>query len=67
MRIPGVSPEVVARTPNPMLVRIYADAENTAGMAAKSQGQGLGMSPAELARQDAPLLDACIAECLPTR
>lgn len=56
----GVSPEVVARTPNPMLVRIYADAENTAGMAAKSQGQGLGMSPAELARQDAPLLDASV-------
>lgn len=56
----GVSPDVVARTPNPMLVRIYADAENTAGMAAKSQGQGLGMSPAELARQDAPLLDASV-------
>lgn len=56
----GIPADVIARTPNPMLVRVYADADNTAGMAAKSQGQGLGMSPAELARQDAPLMDSSV-------
>lgn len=56
----GVPADVIARTPNPMLVRVYADADNTSGMAAKSQGQGLGMSPAELARQDAPLMDSSV-------
>lgn len=56
----GIPADVIARTPNPMLVRVYADADNTAGMAAKSQGQGLGMSPTELARQDAPLLDSSV-------
>ena len=56
----GIPADVIARTPNPMLVRVYADADNTAGMAAKSQGQGLGMSPAELARQDAPMLDSSV-------
>lgn len=56
----GISADVIARTPNPMLVRLYSDADNTSGMAAKSQGQGLGMSPAELARQDAPLMDSSV-------
>ena len=56
----GIPADVIARTPNPMLVRIYSDAANTANMAAKSQGQGLGMSPAELARQDAPLMDSSV-------
>lgn len=56
----GVPADVIARTPNPMLVRVYSDADNTSGMAAKSQGQGLGMSPAELARQDAPLMDSSV-------
>jgi hypothetical protein len=56
----GIPADVIARTPNPMLVRVYSDADNTAGMAAKSQGQGLGMSPAELARQDAPLMDSSV-------
>jgi hypothetical protein len=56
----GIPAEVIARTPNPMLVRVYSDAANAANMAAKSQGQGLGMSPAELARQDAPLMDSSV-------
>jgi hypothetical protein len=56
----GIPADVIARTPNPMLVRVYSDGQNTAGMAAKSQGQGLGMSPAELARQDAPLMDSSV-------
>jgi hypothetical protein len=56
----GIPAEVIARTPNPMLVRVYSDAANTANMAARSQGQGLGMSPAELARQDAPLMDSSV-------
>lgn len=56
----GVSVEAIQRTPNPILVRAYQDASNTPNMAAKSQGQGLGMSPGELARQDAPLMDATV-------
>ncbi len=56
----GVSPDVINRTLNPMLVRVYLDSSNTLGMGAKSQGQGLGMAPGELARQDAPLLDATV-------
>ena len=56
----GVPAEVINRTLGPMLVRVYRDADNTPGMAAKSQGQGLSMAPGELARQDAPLLDATI-------
>lgn len=56
----GVPAEVIARTPNPMLVRVYSERDNTADMAAKSQSQALGLSPAELARQDAPLLDTTV-------
>lgn len=56
----GIPAEVIERTPNPILVRAYQDASNTPNMAAKSQGQGLGMSPGELARQDAPLMDATV-------
>jgi hypothetical protein len=54
----GVSPEAIKATPNPVLVRLYSEQSNTRGMAERSQGQGLGMTPAELARQDAPLMDA---------
>ncbi len=54
----GVPVEAIQRTPNPILVRVYSEQSNTPDMAAKSQGQGLGMSPTELARQDAPLIDA---------
>lgn len=56
----GVPVEAIARTPNPILVRVYSEASNTPDMATKSQGQGLGMSPGELARQDAPLIDASV-------
>lgn len=56
----GVPAEVINRTFNPVLVRLYRDADNMPGMAAKSQGQGLSMAPGELARQDAPLLDATV-------
>ncbi len=56
----GVPVDAIARTPNPVLVRVYSEASNTLDMAAKSQGQGLGMSPGELARQDAPLIDASV-------
>ena len=56
----GIAPEVIDRTPKPMLVRVYSDDANAGNMAAKSQGQGLGMSPGELARQDAPLFDSSI-------
>ena len=53
----GVSPEAIRSTRNPVLVRLYSQADNKPNMAARSQGQGLGMSPGELARQDAPLID----------
>ena len=53
----GVPVDAIRSTPNPMLVRVYSEGSNTNDMAAKSQGQGLGMSPAELAQQDAPLID----------
>lgn len=56
----GIPADVIARTPNPMLVRVYSDVDNTSGMAAKSQGQGLDMSPEEYARQDAPLYDSTV-------
>jgi hypothetical protein len=56
----GVDPAVIRSTANPVLVRLYADASNVANMAALSQGQGLGMSPAELARQDARLIDSSV-------
>lgn len=56
----GVATDAIARTPNPILVRVYSEASNTADMAAKSQGQGLGMSPGELARQDSTLIDASV-------
>lgn len=52
----GVSPEAIRSTPNPMLVRVYAEQANTGDMAAKSQGQGLGMSASERATQDAELM-----------
>ncbi len=54
----GVPVEAIQRTPNPILVRVYSEQSNTPDMAAKSQGQGLGMSPAELAVQDAGLIDS---------
>ncbi len=53
----GISVEAIRSTSNPVLVRLYSQSSNTPGMAARSQGQGLGMSPGELARQDAPLID----------
>lgn len=56
----GVPVDAITRTPNPVLVRVYSEASNTIDMAVKSQGQGLGMSPGELARQDAPLIDASV-------
>lgn len=56
----GVPVEAITRTPNPILVRVYSESSNTPDMATKSQGQGLGMSPGELARQDAPLIDASV-------
>ncbi|HEX4843210.1 MAG TPA: LPD38 domain-containing protein [Limnobacter sp.] len=56
----GIDPQVVQQTPNPMLVRVYSEKDNTVGMAAKSQGQALGMSPSELARQDAQLIDSSV-------
>ncbi len=56
----GVPLQAIARTPNPILVRIYSEQNNTADMAAKSQGQGLGMSPTELAAQDAPMIDTSV-------
>ncbi|WP_374638875.1 LPD38 domain-containing protein [Hydrogenophaga sp.] len=54
----GVPLEAIQRTPNPILVRVYSEQSNTPDMAAKSQSQGLGMSPAELAVQDAVLIDS---------
>lgn len=52
----GVSSEAIRNAPNPMLVRVYAEDANTDNMAAKSQGQGLGMSASERAAQDAELM-----------
>lgn len=52
----GVSSEAIRNTPNPMLVRVYAEDANTDNMAAKSQGQGLGMSASERAAQDAEVM-----------
>jgi hypothetical protein len=54
----GVPVESIERTPNPILVRVYSEKSNTHDMAAKSQGQGLGMSPTELAVQDAGFIDS---------
>ena len=54
----GVDPAAIALTPNPILVRVYSEASNVPNMGELSQDQGLGMSPVELAQQDAPLLDA---------
>lgn len=56
----GIPASVIEQTRNPLLVRLYSQASNTPDMAAKSQGQGLGMSPVELARQDAKLIDASV-------
>jgi hypothetical protein len=56
----GIDPAAIALTPNPVLVRVYSEQSNTANMAQKSQGQGLGMSPVELARQDAQLMDSSV-------
>jgi len=53
----GVDPAVIDRTPNPVLVRVYDEASNTKGMAAKSQGQGEALSVTEQAATDAPLID----------
>ena len=58
----GVSPEAIRNTPNPMLVRVYAEQANTGDMAAKSQGQGLGMSASERATQDAELMTADVLD-----
>lgn len=52
----GVPVEAIQRTPNPILVRVYSERLNTPDMATKSQGQALGMSPVELAIQDARLI-----------
>jgi hypothetical protein len=38
----GIDPAAIALTPNPVLVRVYSEQSNTANMAQKSQGQGLG-------------------------
>jgi hypothetical protein len=56
----GVDVAAVGMLRNPVLVRLYSEGSNAPNMAARSQGQGLGMSPAELARQDAPLIDASV-------
>lgn len=56
----GVPVEVIQRTRNPILVRVYSEQSNTPDMAAKSQGQSLGMSPTELARQDAQHIDTSV-------
>jgi hypothetical protein len=56
----GVPTQAIASMTAPMLVRVYSQANNSKDMAAKSQGQGLGMTPGELARQDAPLMDATV-------
>lgn len=56
----GIPAEVISRTPNAMLVRLYGEGSNTPNMAAKSQGQALGLSPSEQARQDAGLLDSSV-------
>jgi len=58
----GVSPEAIRNTPNPMLVRVYAEQSNTGDMAAKSQGHGLGMSASERATQDAELMTADVLD-----
>ena len=58
----GVSAETIARMRQPMLVRLYSERDNTRDIGARSQGQTLAMSPAELARQDAPLLDSTVLE-----
>lgn len=56
----GIPAEAINRTPNAMLVRLYGEGSNTPNMAAKSQGQALGMSPSEQARQDADLLESSV-------
>lgn len=58
----GIDPAVIERTPNPVLVRVYDEASNTKGMAAKSQGQGEALSVTEQAATDAPLIDRGLLE-----
>lgn len=53
----GIDPGLVERMKAPMLVRLYSESSNTANMAAKSQGQSMGLSPGEQASQDASLID----------
>jgi site-specific DNA-cytosine methylase len=53
----GVDPAAVAQLERPVLVRVYSERDNTANMAAKSQGQGMGMSATEQALNDARLVD----------
>lgn len=54
----GIDRGIVEQLDQPILIRVYSENDNQGNMAAKSQGQGLGMSVGELARQDAPLFDS---------
>lgn len=56
----GVPVEAIQSMSRPMLVRVYSEANNTGDIGARSQGQGLGMSPVEQARQDAGLIDSAL-------
>lgn len=56
----GVDPKQFASMKAPVLVRLYAEADNTAGMAERSQAQSMGLSASEQAVQDGKLIDASV-------
>lgn len=56
----GVDPKQFASMKAPVLVRLYAEADNTAGMAERSQAQSMGLSASEQAAQDGKLIDASV-------
>lgn len=56
----GVNAAAIEAMQAPVLVRLYAEKDNTEGMAERSQAQGMGLSAAEQAVQDSKLIDTSV-------
>ena len=56
----GIDAAKLAAMQQPVLVRLYAEKDNTSGMAERSQAQSMGLSATEQAAQDAKLIDASV-------
>lgn len=56
----GVNAAAIEAMQAPVLVRLYAEKDNTEGMAERSQAQSMGLSAAEQAVQDGKLLDTSV-------